>query len=156
MLAAVQQNGGALEYASAELKGDHKIVLVAVAQSAEALQYASDELGKDGFRLYLADFIKNVFNVPEFTFFATILFGAKGQVSGDNSNCVLRLLGPSEMKRLIWEYAGVRSGEEWDLISRAAINAGVPTTSHARGPTSSPAVGKQHIDSGPACQCGIS
>ena len=79
-----------------------------------------------------------------------------------------------QIKKLIWEYAGVQSGGVWKVISSAAINAEFPIKGFAGsipeekrgvflsaeensgGPTSSPAVGKQHIDSEPVCQCGIS
>ena len=47
VLAAVQENGGALEYASDELKNDREIVLAAVQQKGWALQYASDEHKKE-------------------------------------------------------------------------------------------------------------
>ena len=46
VLAAVQQNGFALKYASEELKKDREIVLAAVRQNGYALEYAS-ELKKD-------------------------------------------------------------------------------------------------------------
>jgi len=47
VLAAVQQDGLALEFASAELRDDHEIVLAAVQQNVQALQYASVELYGD-------------------------------------------------------------------------------------------------------------
>ena len=47
MLAAVQQHGGALEHASAELRADREVVLAAVQQNGMALQYASAELQAD-------------------------------------------------------------------------------------------------------------
>ena len=47
MLAAVQQNGCALNYASDELRSDKEIVFAAVQQNGMALLYASDELRKD-------------------------------------------------------------------------------------------------------------
>ena len=47
VLAAVQQNGKALEYASAELKSDKEVVLAAVQQNGHALEYASAELKND-------------------------------------------------------------------------------------------------------------
>ena len=47
MLAAVAQDGHALQFAAAELKGDREIVLAAVAQSGRALQYAAAELKAD-------------------------------------------------------------------------------------------------------------
>ena len=49
----------------------------------------------------------------------------------DNSDCVLSLLRPSmllpaslstQIKRLIWNFAGVRSGQQWNVIEAAAIN----------------------------------
>ena len=46
-LAAVKQNGLALEYASDELKCDREIVLAAVKQTSHALEYASEELKND-------------------------------------------------------------------------------------------------------------
>ena len=45
--ARVAQDGLALEYAAAELKGDRKIVLTAVAQNARAVEYAAAELQGD-------------------------------------------------------------------------------------------------------------
>jgi histidinol phosphatase-like PHP family hydrolase len=44
VLAAVKQNGLALEYASKELQNDREVVLAAVKQDGRALEYASDEL----------------------------------------------------------------------------------------------------------------
>ena len=41
---AVKQDGRALEYASAELKGDREIVMEAVKQNGHALQDAGGEL----------------------------------------------------------------------------------------------------------------
>ena len=41
---AVKQNGEALEYTSAELRGDREIVLDAVKQNREALEYTSAAL----------------------------------------------------------------------------------------------------------------
>ena len=47
VLAAVKQYGDALEYASAELRGDKEVVLAAVAEDGTALGYASAELRND-------------------------------------------------------------------------------------------------------------
>jgi hypothetical protein len=47
VLAAVAQNGRALEHASAELQGDREVVLAAVAQDGHALKHASAELQGD-------------------------------------------------------------------------------------------------------------
>jgi hypothetical protein len=47
MLAAVQRDGYALEYASAELQADRKVVLAAVQQEGYALVHASAELKAD-------------------------------------------------------------------------------------------------------------
>jgi hypothetical protein len=47
MLAAVQNDGSTLEYASKELKADREIVMEAVQSHGWALQYASDELRAD-------------------------------------------------------------------------------------------------------------
>ena len=47
MLAAVKQDGLALEFAWDELKGDKEVVLAAVAQAGDALEHASDELKDD-------------------------------------------------------------------------------------------------------------
>ena len=44
MLERVAQDGSALEYAAAELKGDREIVLAAVAQHGSALEHAVAEL----------------------------------------------------------------------------------------------------------------
>ena len=46
-MAAVAQNGWALQFASEELKNDKEFVLAAVAQDARALKYASDKLKKE-------------------------------------------------------------------------------------------------------------
>ena len=47
MLAAVQQNGSALVYAAEPLKADREIVLAAVQQNGGALQYAAEPLKAD-------------------------------------------------------------------------------------------------------------
>eukprot|EP00971_Amphidinium_carterae_P064306 1273511-Amphidinium_carterae.1 len=47
VLAAVQQNGSALEYAAEECKTDRKIVLAAVTQNGYALQWAAEECKTD-------------------------------------------------------------------------------------------------------------
>ena len=47
MLAAVSKNGGALKYATEELKGDREIVLAAVSKDASALRFATEELRGD-------------------------------------------------------------------------------------------------------------
>ena len=47
VLAAVQQNGLALDYASKELRNDPEIVLEAVQKNGEAFKFASEELKKD-------------------------------------------------------------------------------------------------------------
>eukprot|EP00971_Amphidinium_carterae_P243792 4841748-Amphidinium_carterae.1 len=47
VLAAVEQDGCALEYAAEELQGDRAIVLKAVEQDGLALQYAAEELQGD-------------------------------------------------------------------------------------------------------------
>ena len=143
MLAAVQQDGMALQYASAALKDDREFMLEAVKQDGYALTYASAELRNGGLREYLNHLKSNVFNVPKQTFIATILFGAKAAPPiscssndsrprlCDNSKCVLSLLRPSvrvpgsmslQIKKLIWEYAGVRSGPKWDVIDGADTN----------------------------------
>ena len=41
------KEGCALEFATAELRGDHEIVLKAVSHRGEALQYATEELKSD-------------------------------------------------------------------------------------------------------------
>ena len=125
------------------MKDDREIVLEAVKQDGYALKYASAELRNGGLREYLNHLKSNVFNVPKQTFIATILFGAKAAPSipgssndsrprlCDNSRCVLSLLRPSvrvpgsmslQIKKLIWEYAGVRSGPKWDVINGADAN----------------------------------
>ena len=118
-------------------------MLEAVKQNEGALQYASAGLRNGALREYLNHLKSNVFNVPKQTFIATILFGAKAvlSISGsprnfqsrlcNNSKCVLSLLRPSvrvpgsmslQIKKLIWEYAGVRSGPKWDVIDGADTN----------------------------------
>jgi hypothetical protein len=47
VLAAVQENGWALQYALEDLKADREIVFAAVQQNGSALQYASEDLKKD-------------------------------------------------------------------------------------------------------------
>ena len=53
VMSAVKQHGWALEYASAELKNDRDIVMAAVKQNGWALRYASDEL-KNGCDIVMA------------------------------------------------------------------------------------------------------
>jgi hypothetical protein len=47
VLAALRQNGRALEYASAELRGDREVVLAAVRQNGRALRFPSEDLRND-------------------------------------------------------------------------------------------------------------
>ena len=143
VLEAVKQKGWALKCASAALKDDREIALEAVKQNWQALQHVSAGLRNGGLREYLTHLKSNVFNVPKQTFIATILFGSKAALSipasprvsrpshCDNSKCVLSLLRPSvrvpgsmslQIKKLIWEYAGVRSGPKWDVIDGADVN----------------------------------
>ena len=140
MLEAVKQSGNALQYASAALKDDREFMLEAVKQYGFVLCYASAGLRNGGLREYVNHLKSNVFNVPKQTFIATILFGAKAAPSipglprdsrsclCDNSKCLLSLLRPSvrvpgsmslQIKKLIWKYAGVRSGPKWDVIDGA-------------------------------------
>ena len=143
MMELVKRQPHALRLASAALQDDREIVLEAVKQDGRALKYTSAELRNGGLREYLNHLKSNVFNVPKQTFIATILFGAKAAPSipgsprdsrsclCDNSKCVLSLLRPSvrvpgsmslQIKKLIWEYAGVRSGPKWDVIDGADTN----------------------------------
>ena len=147
VMEAVKQHWDALEYASAELQGDREIVMEAVAQDPKALQYASDELTNGGFEDHVNDMMNNRFNVPPETFISTILFGAKASPAapidgtsslasslprlGDEQWCFLSLLQPStalpgplstQIKQLIWEFAGVRSGSKWEVIVDAKRN----------------------------------
>ena len=117
-------------------------MLEAVKQHRYALRFASAGLRNGGLREYVNHLKSNVFNVPKQTFIATILFGAKAVLSNPgsphnsqsrlciNSKCVLSLLRPSvrvpgsmslQIKKLIWEYAGVRSGPKWDAIDGPQI-----------------------------------
>ena len=93
------------------------------------------------------DMMNNRFNVPPETFISTILFGAKASPAapidgtsslassrprlGDEQWCFLSLLQPStvlpgplstQIKQLIWEFAGVRSGSKWQVIEDAKRN----------------------------------
>ena len=122
----------------------------AVAQDPKALQYASDELTNGGFEDHVNDMMNNRFNVSPETFISTILFGAKASPAapidgttvcsslassrprlGDEQWCFLSLLQPSTMlpgplstqiKQLIWGFAGVRSGSMWQVIEDAKRN----------------------------------
>ena len=147
VMEAVKQNGRALKFASAELKGDREIVMEALAKDSKALQYASDELTHGGFEDHVNDMINNRFNVSAETFISTILFSAKASPAapidgtsslassrsrlGDKQCCFLSLLQPStvlpgplstQIKQLIWEFAGVRSGSKWKVIKGAKRN----------------------------------
>ena len=109
--------------------------------------------------------VRCVFNVPRYTFAATVLFGAKappqlasqaaddgdgGDSSAssrprlcDNRGSVLSLLlrldrGLCEQtKRLIWAYAGVRGGPEWRAIEAAASELHVDLNVISTPPSSS-------------------
>ena len=143
VMVAVKQNGNALVYASAALQGDREIVMVAVARLSAALMYAAPALRNGGLKAHLEDMTRNRFTVPKETFIATILFGAKATLvlsdagaesSSSSSRCVLSLLQPSislpgpfstQIKRLIWECAGVRSGPKWRVIEAATLGLGL-------------------------------
>ena len=47
VLAAVQQDALALEYAGEEIKKDKEVVLTAVQQNGHALEYAGEEMKKE-------------------------------------------------------------------------------------------------------------
>ena len=147
VLRKVKERGSLLQNASTKHKSDREIVLQAVKQNSWALNWASAGLRNGGLREYLNHLKSNVFNVPKQTFIATILFGAKAAPSipgsprdsrsclCDNSKCVLSLLRPSvrvpgsmslQIKKLIWEYAGVQSGPKWDVIDAVAV--GLPAS----------------------------
>ena len=51
VLAAVQQDGDALQYASEELKADKEVMLAAVQQAGQSLLFASEELQAAAVRL---------------------------------------------------------------------------------------------------------
>ena len=141
MLEAVKQNGLALARASVALKDDREIVLAAVKQNGRfALAHASPNLCNGGLQSYLQHVKKNILNVEKQSFVATILFGAKTTPGAhplndasqvrlcDNSKCTLSLLQSSvrlppslslQTKQLIWKFAGVRSGREWNMVNAA-------------------------------------
>jgi hypothetical protein len=143
VMAAVKTYGRALKSASAELRGDREIVMAAVARWSAALMYAAPALRNGGLKAHLEDMTRNRFTVPKETFIATILFGAKATLvlsdagaesSSSSSRCVLSLLQPSislpgpfstQIKRLIWECAGVRSGPKWRVIEAATLGLGL-------------------------------
>ena len=107
-LEAVKQNGRAIRFASAGLKNDLDVVMHAVAQTPSALWNASRTLRDGGLKAHLANQMRDVFNVSQDTFVATILFG---EVPRSFS---------MQIKQLIGAYAGVRSGQKWRLIAAAA------------------------------------
>ena len=47
VLTAVSKNGGALQYATEEMKGDREIVMAAVSKNGDALHYATEEMKGD-------------------------------------------------------------------------------------------------------------
>ena len=132
MLEAVKQDWRALEHATAALKSEFEVVLEAVSRHRDALSFAAYSLFTGGFKTHLSHLATHVYNVPRSVFMATILFGAKAPTSGANNHaCVLSLICPSnrvpasfslQIKRLIWNFAGVRSGEKWELIEMSMKN----------------------------------
>ena len=84
---AVEQDGYALQFASAELKGDREIVIAAVAQDSIALNFTSSpSLKNGGLKSYLEGVMSTTFNVSKHTFIATILFAAKATPPPDEEN----------------------------------------------------------------------
>ncbi len=73
VLAAVAQNGKALRFASENIRADKDVVLAAVAQNGEALRFASTRLRRAGLRKHL---IATILAHRSFVFF---LFGAKSR-----------------------------------------------------------------------------
>ena len=133
VLEAVKQNWISLQFASAALQDDPRVL--AVARTSKALNFASQKLRERGLKEYVAHLLCESFNVPKWIFIATILFGAKASNDGaDNSSCVLSLLRPGKqltrssalkVKQLIWDFAGVMSGREWSLINVVGRNMGL-------------------------------
>ena len=131
--AAVKKDGYSLQYASSALKDDPEIVIHAIksAQNRDVLQHAGINLRGGALVEYIQDKMKR-FNVYKLTFVSTILLGARCIREGirNKSECILTLLRPStrlpepfsiQVKRLIFEYAGVVDSKSFALISNANL-----------------------------------
>ena len=55
VLATVKEDGGALEYASEELRADREVVLAAIKENGIALKYASKELQADSEMIVISE-----------------------------------------------------------------------------------------------------
>ena len=64
-MAAVRQDGAALRFAYAELKGIRDIVMAAVQQNGDALEYADDELKRDLEVIWASTTEKPIFHVSQ-------------------------------------------------------------------------------------------
>jgi Domain of unknown function (DUF4116) len=84
VLAAVKQNGYALQYATGKLKNDKDVVLAAVRQNGEALDYASDELKRDSDVINAAS--GNKISVPPSSTFFNSSAEDKDSISEDELN----------------------------------------------------------------------
>jgi len=71
VLAAVEQDGGALRYASEEIKANKKVVLGAVSQCCWALEYASEEL-RDDEEVVLAAVIRRPRSINETNVYSNV------------------------------------------------------------------------------------
>jgi hypothetical protein len=82
VLAAVQQNGEALEYASPELRGDREVVLAAVYSCGDALQFTSEEFKNN--RQFLIECYRNNKNSIQFNEFIKEFDNLENEIYNNN------------------------------------------------------------------------
>ena len=76
VIAAANDDGYVLQSASEELKGDKEVVLAAVNQHGNALQFALLPLRNGGLQAYVEGLL-DTYPVPSYVFLSTVLCGAK-------------------------------------------------------------------------------
>ena len=108
---------------SERIRGDPEIMMAALAFRKRYMdQYLLDRRGDEGLaspvlkdgglKAYVVQKVRNVFNVPDYTFASTFLFRFREEL-------------PTGVLKLVAELAGVRCGKDWKIVRRAAFHLGV-------------------------------
>ena len=116
LLERVAQDGGALQHAVAELRGDREVVLAAMAQNGNALQYAAVELKGDR-EVVLAAVAQH----------GVILRHAAAKLKGDREV----VLAAVAQDGYALQYAAAKLRHDHEVVLAAVAQHGAPALRHA-------------------------
>ena len=128
VLAACNQNGYALDYASAALKDDREVVMVAIAQNYRAVYHASSALQAEFNGEGILTHVRNQLRLRS-SFFCPFLCAInapeKAAAALGGARCLLPRLDIGEEKpiqELIAVFTGVPYGSSWRSVKLAAAH----------------------------------